>query len=266
MMMSDFIRQPENNIENVPLVQWDVFIFGIPCNRSSPLPLSNNPFIIFMRRLLFLFLLFCCGTLQAQIMPAAAVVKKVRPVDTFQTSFIPHSVIATLSIGFIDGHRRDFKVPVGFERNNTSGFAPVSGKLEYGISNSMSLGLMLGYDLYYGNYYQLYTANGRDYKRYKTDKTDIYSAGLAAYYHFGKIIPIKRLDVFVGVGFMLNTERHSARPQGDSTVQVTERNVSPMLKAGVRYYIANRSSLFADIGYDKSSLFSLGYSCRFMKK
>ena len=219
-----------------------------------------------MRSILLLSLLLTFGVANAQTITAAPEVKKTKPADTLLPSFLHHSVIATLAVGFIDGHRTDFSVPVGFEKNNTSGFAPVFGKVEYGISNSVSLGLTLGYDGYFGNYYQLYTANGHDYKRYRSDKTDIYSAGLSAYYHFGKIIPVKRLDVFVGLGFTLNNEHHSAQPQGDSTVKLTERNVTPTLKAGVRYYVASRSSLFADFGYDKTSLFCVGYSCRFIKK
>ena len=219
-----------------------------------------------MRSLLLLSLLLSFGIAKAQTISTAPEVKKVKPIDTLQPSFIRHSVIGTLAVGFIDGHRTGFSVPKGFEKNNTSGFAPIYGKLEYGVSSNMSLGLTVSYDGYFGNYYQLYTANGRDYKRYRSDKTDIYSAGLSAYYHFGKIIPIKRLDVFVGVGFLINNEHHSAQPQGDSTVKLTERNITPSLKAGVRYYVASKSSLFADFGYDKSSLFCVGYSCRFMKK
>src|SRR4051812_33086091 len=119
-----------------------------------------------MRSILLLSFLFFCGATQAQTVSATPEAKKVKPVDTLQSSFIRHSVIATLAIGFIDGHRTGFSVPAGFERNNTSGFAPVYGKVEYGVSNHVSLGLMLGYDNYFGNYYQLYTANGRDYKRY----------------------------------------------------------------------------------------------------
>ncbi len=219
-----------------------------------------------MRSQLILSLLLFCGVTQAQTNTATTITKKPKVVDTLQPSFIRHSVIATLAVGFADGHRNDFSVPSGFEKNNTSGFAPVYGKLEYGISNNMSVGVLLGYDGYMGNYYQLYTANGKDYKRNRSDKTDIYSAGLSANYHFGKIIPVKRLDVFVGVGFTLNNEHHSALPQGDSTVKLTDRNVTPTLKAGVRYYLASRSSLYADLGYDKNSMFCVGYSCRFMKK
>jgi hypothetical protein len=191
---------------------------------------------------------------------------KATPVDTFMSTFVPHSVIATLSIGFINDLRQNFSVPAGFEKANTTGFAPIYARVEYAGKSHMGYALTVGYDAFYGNYYKIYTGNGREYKRYKMDKVNVYSAGLSLNYHFDKLIHIKKLDVFATAGFLLNNIQHSAFAQGDSTVAFTDRKVAPVLKAGVRYYLSPKASVYADLGYDRHSLFALGFSCLFAKR
>ncbi len=221
----------------------------------------------FMRTFILLCILSVSVSVHAQqVVAVTTQVKKVQPVDTIRASFIRHSLVATMSVGFINDYRQNYSVPVGFRNNNTTGFAPIYLSAEYGISNHVGIAATACYDGFYGNYLQLYTMNGREYQRSKTDQIDIYSGGLALYYHFGNVIPIKKLDLFLGAGFSLNNIRHSNMPQGDSTTALTERTTTPVLKAGARYYISNKASLFANLGIDKHSLFSLGFSCRFMKK
>ncbi len=219
-----------------------------------------------MKLISYLPLLLICFYAQAQT-GTPAVPAAIKPVAGASIAgYVKGSTVATLSVGFIDEYRGNYTVPAGFSLNNKSGFAPVYGKLEYGVSNKVSLGATFCYDVFYANFYHLYQANGNEYKRYATDKFRSFSGGLAAYYHFKSLIPIKKLDVFAGVGFSLNNIQHSAMPQGDSTAGTTEHTVSPILKAGARYYLSNYGSLFADLGYDRATIFSLGFSCRFLKK
>lgn len=202
----------------------------------------------------------------AQTISAQPDAQPMKKADTFTTAVAAHSWLASISFGFINGYRQEWSVPSGFEKNNTSGFTPIYGRLEYMTSRHVGIAATVVYNEYYANYYRLYTGNGQEYKRGKTDMTLVYSGGLSINYHLGSIIPVKKMDVFITGGFLLNSIHHSALPQGDSIVTVTDRSITPVLKAGVRYYISNRSSFIADAGYDKQSIFSLGYSCRFLKK
>lgn len=199
----------------------------------------------------------------AQMLPVKPEMKVTK--DTVEP-LVRHSILASATVGFGNDYRSSYTVPSGFEKNNTSGFLPVYVRAEYVTGKHIGIGATFVYNNFYGNYYQLYSSNGKIFKRYKTDQVEIYSGGLALNYHFGKIIPVKKLDVFVTAGFLANTIHHSALPQGDSVVALTDRTVTPVLRVGARYYIANASSFYLDAGYDKHSLLSVGYSCRFIKK
>lgn len=196
----------------------------------------------------------------------SAMPPKPKTVDTFTTTFIPHSFTGSISFGFIDQYRTDLHFPAGFEKGNISGFVPIYGRAEYALSRHMGIGATIIYDEFYNNYYQLYTGNGKEFKRSRTDMTTIYSGGLSLNYHFGDIIPIKKLDVFISAGFLLNNIHHTALPQGDSTVAEKDRTGSAMLRAGARYYISSKSAFMLDAGLDKHSVFTLGYSFRFIKR
>jgi len=177
-----------------------------------------------------------------------------------------HSIVATASIGFIDAYRNDYSLAPGFEKSNTSGFAPLYLKLEYGLTKDVSIAAVFGYDAFLYNFKQEYTGNNGPFTRYLTNNTRILSGGLVAYYHLRKFIPVKHLDPFIGIGFSLNNIRYGALPQGDSTAVTFNHTVSPYLKAGARYYITSVYSIFGDVGYDQHSIFSLGFSCRFFRK
>ena len=217
-----------------------------------------------MKHLTSLLLLVGCWQYAgAQMLSAAP--EKAKAADTLSSVFVRHSVTASISFGFIDKYRNQFDVPVGFQKNNISGFVPVYGRLEYALSSHMGLAASMVYDEFYANYYQLYTGNGKEFKRARTDMTTIYSGGLSLNYHFGHIIPVKKLDVFLTAGVLLNNIHHSAKPQGDSTISFVDREVTPVLRIGASYYISNKSSFMLDAGLDKHSVFSLGYSVRFLK-
>lgn len=172
----------------------------------------------------------------------------------------------TLAVGFFDSYRTDYSLPVGFQKNNTSGFAPVSAKVEYGWRDHLSIAATFGYDAFVYNFKQQYTGNNGPFTRYRASNTRIFSAGVAAYYHLDKYISINRLDPFFGIGIALNNIRYSAYPQGDSTLIKIDHTVTPSFKVGARYYISDRFSLFGDAGYEKQCIINLGFSCRFYSK
>lgn len=180
--------------------------------------------------------------------------------------YVRHSVQATLSLGFIDAYRQDFSVPAGFEKGNTSGYSNVAAKLDYGISRHISLAANFGYDAFVYNFNELYQGYNGLIRRYKINNFRVFNAGLVGYYHLGDLINVRHLDPFVGVGISLNNLRYNEYPQGDSTVIKSDHTVTPYLKAGAHYYISDKFSLCGDVGYEKQSIFSLGFSCRFFSK
>ena len=179
-------------------------------------------------------------------------------------TYVRHSLMPSVSLGFIDAYRNNYSLPSGFKKGNTSGFVPVYLKLEYGLTNHISLAATVGYDAFNYNFTQHVESSNGNFVRSKTDAFRMFSSGLTAFYHLGDIIKVKRLDPFVGLGFAVNNIRYSAYPQGDSTIIRTDHNTTVYLKAGARYYISDRCSIYGDLGYDKHTIFSLGFSCRFL--
>jgi hypothetical protein len=177
-----------------------------------------------------------------------------------------HSTQVSLSLGFFDGYRNDLAFPAGFEKNNTSGYTNISVKVDYGISKNFSLAASFGYDAFVYNFNQLYTGHNGTIKRYKTNTFRMFNIGVIGYYHLGMLIKVNRLDPFVGIGLSLNNIRYSAYPQGDSTIVKLDHTVTPYIKAGARYYMSDRFSIFGDVGYEKQAILSIGFSCRFLPK
>jgi hypothetical protein len=206
-----------------------------------------------------LFILFTLAGYSQQETPAPTpTVKK-----AWKSSYKQHTTTATLSVGFVDGYRQDYTLPVGFKKSNTSGFAPVYGKLEYAFFKHVSVAATIGYDAFVYNFKQEYTGNSGAFTRYKTNNTRIFSGGVTGFYHLDKYIHVNNFDPFIGIGLALNNIRYQAFPQGDSTLTKIDHTVTPYIKAGARYYITDKFNLFGDIGYDKQSIFSIGVSCRF---
>jgi hypothetical protein len=204
--------------------------------------------------LIFLLLLSVSAAAQD-----TAVAHKIRPIDP---NCKKHTYIATMALGFINSYKTDYTVPANFEKGNTTGFSPLQVKLEYCISNRVSLAFAGAYGTAVFNSFQLYEGNNGTIKRYKTNHWRILGLGLTAYYHLGYLIQVKGLDPFIGAGISLNNIRHSALPFGDSTIINKTHGVTPSIKAGARYYFSDKVSVFADAGYDKLSMFSLGFSCK----
>ncbi len=177
-----------------------------------------------------------------------------------------HAVIATAAFGFVDLHRTEFQVPPAFQKNNVSGYDLLYAKLEYGFTDRISIAATFGYDAFVYNFSQVYTGYNGPIERYKMDQYRLVSGGLTAFYHLGHIIKVRHLDPFIGVGTTINNIRHSALPQGDSTVVTIEHTVTPSIKVGARYYITSKVSLYGEAGYDQQSIFALGASCRFFSR
>jgi len=177
--------------------------------------------------------------------------------------FNAKAVAATISFGIIDQNRQTYTLPPGFEKSNTTGFAPVYFKLEKGITKHISLAASFGYDGFIYNFSQVYQGYNEVIKRYKTNQVQIFGYGLTAFYHLNEFIKVKRLDPFAGIGLAVNNSRNSAYPQGDSALIRKSNFISPYLRAGARYYISDGFALFGEVGYDQQSILSFGFTARF---
>jgi len=178
-------------------------------------------------------------------------------------AYQPGTYIATVCIGFVNGYKTDYAVPNTFERGNTTGFAPVYARLEYGLTDHFSAGVTASYNTLYFNSFHLHPGYGGPVRRYTADQFRVLGVGIAGYYHFTKLFHVARLDPFIGFGASINNIRNTALPEGDSTVIRRTHTITPYLKVGARYFISDKVSLFADAGYDKLSIVSVGFSCRF---
>lgn len=177
-----------------------------------------------------------------------------------------HWVYGTLSAGFMNGYKKEYTVPAGFEKGNTSGFTPIYARIEYGIADMVTLGFSTSWSTIYFNSFKTDMGYNGPIKRYYPNKWRLFSGGLIAYYHFDNVIYIPYLDLFVGAGINLNNISENARPQGDSIITQTSHTALPTIKIGARYSFAPHFSVFGDVGYDKLSIFSVGVSCSFLPK
>lgn len=214
-----------------------------------------------MRKYLLLLSLLWSTHLFAQ----DQVIEETSSVAASQPAFKRNSYVATVAFGFMNSYRSGYSVPAGFEKGTPTGFAPVYARLEYGVSKSVSIAVSTAFNTTYYNSLQIYPSHSGDIKRSVRNKFRIVSGVIIAYKHLGHLLHNDKLDPFIGVGMSLNNIYYSALPQGDSTVERRSHTATPCIKAGVRYFLSDRISAYADAGYDKLSYLSIGFSCRLSK-
>jgi hypothetical protein len=181
----------------------------------------------------------------------------------------PHRpTTATVAVGFSDYYKNYYTMPSGFTKNNTTGFAPVYFKLEYGLSKRMTLTFNFGYDNFLYNYNQLFYGNGVTFSRYHSSMFSVYSGGLSMVYYFNHWLHMKNLETFISAGISLNNLNYTDYPRGDSLAAITLHNATPVIRVGARYYLSDSHSggIFADAGYDRQSIFSIGLSAALHSK
>ena len=178
--------------------------------------------------------------------------------------------LATLNVGFIDYFRSAsyYTLPAGYQKSNTTGFLPMSAKIEYGINSNVYLVASFYYDNFIYNFDHLYYGNGITFRRYQTNQFILMGGGLGMSYCLNKYIHVKNLEPFITIGFSLNNVHQNSFPQADSTVAKTDHIASPCIKAGARYYVtkSKKTAIYCDFGYDRQSFLNLGFSCVINRK
>lgn len=164
-------------------------------------------------------------------------------------SFGKSTNVVTLGYGFPNLSGTGW---AGWGSNRVS-IGPAYLKYEHGIRDEIGIG---GYVAgaasrvkYSGNRY--------------TDRVTAFSMGILGYYHFNKIIPVRNLDVYAGVGIGFRNRSYTYDAVGNWRNDYTDFNVMPLLKVGARYYFTPFFGVYAESGYDNMSSGNIGISFRF---
>ena len=134
-----------------------------------------------------------------------------------------------------------------------SGFPPLYVKYEHGfLRDEVGLGgyVSTGFGET-GNYYG-FGPNG-----YQTNFF-AFSIAVLGYYHFNKLIPIEKMDVYAGAGLAfkkVSYEDNDNFYDDDATVTVP-------VKVGIRYYIKPAFAFYAESGWDGMSGINLGVTLK----
>jgi hypothetical protein len=213
--------------------------------------------------LAYLLLLSVCAGAQEVVPQSPASDASVEPLLLKANgSFEKRTSILSISFGFSDWNKQNFEMPDSAAFGSGSVSLPIYFRAERAISSHVGIAVSLAYDVFYYNYSKQEYNHGSIFYRPQNDKVRIISPGLELYYHFNKFIHNANWDVFVGVGAHANFVNHTNYPSKDSLSNTTPVDMAPFAKLGARYYINRNASFFGDVGYDKMSLISLGFSYR----
>ena len=97
--------------------------------------------------------------------------------------------------------------------------------------------------------------------KYAGDKYNFsaFSLAVLGYYHFNKMIPIEKMDVYAGAG--LGFRRYNADDWFGADYD--ESGVIFVVKVGIRYYVVNNFAVYAESGWDDKSSVNFGGTFRF---
>ena len=160
-------------------------------------------------------------------------------------SYDKSTALLTFSYGFPNVPARNFL----FVGGSRSGFGPVYVKFEKAIMDEVGIGI------------QGAMSAGKYTWGTLEEKMGAIHFGVLGYYHFNKLIPVKSLDVYAGVGLaFINVARKYNDPLYTNT---TDSDVYAAGKIGARYYFGENFAVYAEGGYDLMSEINLGISLRF---
>jgi hypothetical protein len=165
-------------------------------------------------------------------------------------SFSQETSLLSFGIGFPN-------IPVngytfGVFNGNTSGFGPIYAKYEHGfLRDEVGLGGV------FANSFGSYKYNNGNNKT----KIFAWAAGVMGYYHFNKLIPVEKLDVYAGAGFILRSR--SYKYDDGSTSNNTDTNFNFNGVVGARYYFVQSFGAYLELGFDSMSDVNLGVTLRF---
>lgn len=129
-------------------------------------------------------------------------------------------------------------------------FGPLYLQYEHGIMEEVGIAPFFAISHASSN---IYTGHGYyDYKHRKT----VLGIGAMGYYHFNKLVPVNKLDLYAGIGLGMKIYLHSysdRRPDSDSGIMVP-------FKLGARWYFTPNFAVYGETGWDSFSAINFGVS------
>ena len=138
-----------------------------------------------------------------------------------------------------------------FFSSSESGIGPVSARYEFPVRDEVGVGLSVSGATKKWEYYGDYT----------TKITGI-SISPLGFYHFNKLIPIAKLDVYAGVGASIDLRNYSYDDPYYDESDTSDLEVNPAGLVGARYYFTDSFSAMAEVGEGSYSIFRVGVSFR----
>jgi len=192
------------------------------------------------------------STLLAAAVAVAATAQAQRPAPADAHAFYNTSYSARNSGSFSLNHRL-FSVSYGFPTllndgfGGRIGFGPVMARFEAPIRDEVGIAALA-------------QIGARNSGGYYNDKSFAFGFGGMGFYHFNKLIPLRDLDVYAGLGIGINFT-HVNR-EGGHRKDGNYVDPVPVGAIGARYYFSPRFAGFAEAGYTGMSSVNLGLTWR----
>jgi hypothetical protein len=125
--------------------------------------------------------------------------------------------------------------------NAISGFPPIYAKYEHGfLRDEVGLGG--------------YIASG--FGTIANNNFASFSFGIVGYYHFNKLIPIEKMDVYAGAGAGFRSVSF------DKSINSNQSDAILIARVGIRYYVKPKLAVYAETGHDGMSTINLGVTLK----
>ncbi len=142
----------------------------------------------------------------------------------------------------------------GANGSSRASFGPIYAKYEHGIVRD---DIGLGGQMAFSNTWVKYNNSAGQYK----DNVTAFSFAMLGYYHFNKLIPVPRLDVYAGTGLGVRTlAYHYDSNLNENPNDHSETSTYITGRVGARYYVTNGFGFYGEAGFDKMSDVNLGIS------
>ncbi len=126
--------------------------------------------------------------------------------------------------------------------NAVSGFPPIYAKYEHGfLRDEVGLGG--------------YIATG--FGTVANNNFASFSFGIVGYYHFNKLIPIDKMDVYAGAGAGFRSVSFDK-----ATINSSTSDAILIARVGIRYYFKPKLAAYAETGHDGMSTVNLGVTLK----
>jgi hypothetical protein len=126
--------------------------------------------------------------------------------------------------------------------NVISGFPPIYAKYEHGfLRDEVGLGG--------------YIASG--FGTIANNNFAAFSFGILGYYHFNKLIPISKMDVYAGAGGGFRSVSFDK-----TTIDRNRSDALLIVRVGIRYFLKPKLAVYAETGFDGMSTINLGVTLK----